>query len=277
MHEWILIAAIMMGAPDVTESAAESVQIERLVADLHDDDERWNAYRAIDGLQEIGIAAVPALEDALRSDDWQQRQLAANVLIQIQGIKEKPSDQLLEVCIEALRDDGMPWSRDGNVMVKNGRAAAQLLGWHIDRSAQLLVECLDSEDYQQRFVAALILGAEGCQDHAEAVAKILLPHLRDNDMEDDAMEAAAALYQMGYVALPYLLIEMERTDEQAKHVIEDIIRDIIDPPTNRDERLARARAISARIDCGTYFSHVSLRRPYLLRWAYNLHDPAGDE
>ena len=51
----------------------------KLTADLRDDDRRFNAYWAMRLLPHLGLDAVPALERALSSDDYQQRQMAASV------------------------------------------------------------------------------------------------------------------------------------------------------------------------------------------------------
>lgn len=277
----ILIAAIAMAGPVDNGStgleAAQQRRIVRLVADLRDDDVRWNAYRAVDELLMIGADATPALEDALWSEDWQQRQLAAVALTQIQGVEAAPSERLIEVCIEALRDDEMPWGIDGNVLVNNGRAAAHLLGQHIERSAIRLVDCLDSEDDQQRYVAALILGAEGQAGCAKEVCAILLPHLRDNDLDGDAVQASAALYRLGVAALPWLMLERNKTEAQAQRLIDELIRDITDPPDGMDEIIARARPRDERIGRTCHVPHLQVRRPYLLRWPHDLRDPGRDE
>ncbi|MCA9293800.1 MAG: hypothetical protein KDA20_08300 [Phycisphaerales bacterium] len=252
-------------------------RIVHLVEDLRDDDIRWNADYAMSALRIVGTPAIPALEDALWSEDWQQRQLAMVTLVEIQGFDATPSNRMIDVCIEALRDDAMPYCRRGRIIVKNGRAAAHVLGLHIDRSGRKLEQCLESEDYQQRYVASLILGAEGQSRCARTVCATLLPHLRDNDMDGDAVQASAALYGLGVTALPWLMLERGETDEQARRVIDELIRDIADPPDNEDEIVARARPRRERIGWTCHVPHVQIRRPYLSSWPLNLHDPALDE
>ena len=86
-------------------------RVDALIADLKDDEVRHNAGNAMVELMAMRPLPVQALEKALESDDFQQRQAAADILRSWSDAP--PSRRLLEVTVEGLADDGFPNSRDG--------------------------------------------------------------------------------------------------------------------------------------------------------------------
>lgn len=107
------LASVPVSAVDAGGTGAEThdreLQIERLVEALRHDAVRFNASDAVSELIQIGAEARPALQRALGSADWQQRQMAAYVLCVMRP--DRPSRTLLRVCVEALADDALPHGR----------------------------------------------------------------------------------------------------------------------------------------------------------------------
>jgi hypothetical protein len=82
-------------------------EIDESVEALRDDDERWNAIHALGrlaGTSDVRITA--ALERALDSGDFQQRQLAAYALYSDPNVGR--TERLAAVAVEALADDALP-------------------------------------------------------------------------------------------------------------------------------------------------------------------------
>lgn len=175
-----------------------AVLLPRLIADLRDDEASRNADRAIDMLERIGAAAIPALEAALRSPDWQQRQLACVVL---QRIPEYgPSVRMIEVCFEAMRDDAFPagedrvreWRYTGFC---NGRWAAAYLVRYPGLTREALVPFLMSDDAQQQRAAT---GLAAVLEMPE-LDQVVIPRLI---AAFPSRGSARALYSMGERAIP---------------------------------------------------------------------------
>lgn len=114
--------------------------VELLVRDLRDDTLVENAKDALTQLAIYGMFCEEPLFDALRSDDQQQRALAAEVL---RGIprSEPPPIELLAASVSQLGSDDRRW---------NASDAWGFLAGHLDRAAPLLVPHLDAEDEQLR-------------------------------------------------------------------------------------------------------------------------------
>jgi hypothetical protein len=223
---------------------ADAASIARLIADLADDDVPWNAHHAMWRLQEIGTAAEGQLEAALLSHDWQQRQIAAHCL---RGLEDyEPSDRLLEVTVEGLRDDDLPAeTREGRrvayTYVFNAKYGMRYLLEHVRRAEPLLLDGLRSDDEQQRFLCAFILGYAGFSSGIPEGAPVLLAQLRDNDITDDAIMGAAALYRFGPEVMPHLLAALSEADDQQARLINLILLDLTDPPQTKQELWARKK------------------------------------
>lgn len=223
-----------LAAPAWGQARPHSDEIASLIAELADDDQPWNAIHATWALHEQGGAAAAALQDALDSNDRQQRQLAAHLLRRIESYQ--PTDRLLEVTVEGLADDSLPREqragrRHACVFVFNAKEGTLYLLEHARRAERYLVEGLQSGDAQQRFLCAFILGRSGRTGAIDDAAPLLIEHLRDNDIRNDAMMSAAALYGFGVDVLPYLAAAVKNADQQQFELIRLITLDITDPPT----------------------------------------------
>ncbi|GAB4549069.1 MAG: hypothetical protein Tsb0013_10070 [Phycisphaerales bacterium] len=252
----IVCAAVACGHAHGQQTRDETVAA--LIEDLRDDDVRWNADRAMDALVRMRPAPVAALEAVLDSEDWQQRQLACQVLWRLYDGRYYPSreagappenpngvelsDRLLEVSVEALRDDEMPYGPRGNAMLHNAKWCYFRLVTHAERAKAHLRRGLSSDDPQQRLLCALALGNGGVSECVDEVLPILLPHLEDNDIEKDACWCVRAIYRMGDAALVALVRAREvATDRQQRDLLELLILNLSGPPETRRELEARRR------------------------------------
>lgn len=221
------------------EPVPTSCELDRLIADLRSDDKRWNATSALGRLEQMGESVLARLEAALQSDDRQQRQAAASLLIRLFSLRDSRSAStalvptsraLLRVCVEGLRSDNLPradvpasqqaqYPNDySETEIFNAAAGLRFLSRHADEAEDLLIEALSSSDLQQRFLAAAALGHGRKVCVADRVAKILIPHLRSNRIQGDATIAMIALIRLGPAAEPRIE-EARRTavdDQQAK-------------------------------------------------------------
>lgn len=239
-----------------------------LIDDLRDDEVRWNAIAAMDAILLADASPVGMLQQALESGDRQQRQLAGFLLRRIirratpfwysdQSVEDlvrdgrlpswwldpKPdvTEALLRVSVEALSADDMPYQRRGNVMVYNAASAVPFLVEHVEAARSLLVEAAAGDGRQARWLAAWCLGTGGVSDEAGLVCAIMIPHLRDNEIEGDAVHACAAIYRLGPAAVPYLREALADADEQQRALIELLVRDIEAPPRTREDLEKRGR------------------------------------
>lgn len=239
-----VIALVSLHCAHANDRAAE------LIEDLRDDDVRWNAIKAWYGIVELEEPPVEALHAALDSDDWQQRQLAADLLWRFArddraGRRFAPyvTSRLIAVTIEGLRDDDsatsqVPGERD--LQLFNAANGFRVLAKHAELAREQLVEGLDGEDYQQRFLCALALGTGGVGSESERVAAILVPHLADNDIPDDAKWSARALFMLGAEAIPHLEAAKEASDDaQQRDLLELILMNLKGAPDSIDDLLAR--------------------------------------
>ncbi|MEM9418716.1 MAG: hypothetical protein AAGA25_06605 [Planctomycetota bacterium] len=167
-------AGLEQTAEEPRPSTARMLEINRLVDDLRNDSVRFNASDATYELWVMGREAWPALEAALESNDWQQRQMAAYVLCRQEP--ERPSEALLRVCVEALADDALPLGHrpppEGEAVynfVFNANTAIETLLRHTAEAEPWLAEGLVQGDRQKRFLCAFILASAGYVDYAEQV------------------------------------------------------------------------------------------------------------
>ena len=174
---------------------------------------------------------------ALFSLDYQQRQLAANILIRC---LEGPFPVALDaVLVESLRYDTIDlWTCHANneadathFFLKNPEVLA--------RSAHLLQGALSSGDGQQRFLAACILCRSPHLGDPKRVCSLLFEHLADNDIPGDAKMATQALCFLDYRALPLIEDELAlRPDSQADRQLRYVRRVIL---SRASKGAARAR------------------------------------
>ena len=168
------------------------------------------------------------LGDALYSGDHQQRQLAANILIS--GSKKPFPSALSGVLVEALRYDYIDgWTCYAD---NSGDAVTFFVARpeEVSLAAPLLRFALSSDDGQQRFLAAFILGCVSRAGEAPTICPLLIAHLSDNKIPCDAGMARVALYRMGPSALPYIRTELlYTTDHQAGRLLTGLEAAILRP------------------------------------------------
>ncbi len=207
-------------APDPDEILAEtSEEILALIEDLASDDIRGNALGAIFQLIRRAPESVPALEAALDSRDYQQSQLAAHCL---REVNSRVSRRLIEVSIEALRGDEI----NSFVLIRNADSARGFLTRHFDQCADDLEFALDSECPQQAMLSALIIARCGPEKNLPKLCSLFIEHLADNDIPEDACHSASALYHLGKPALPYLYPYLDSRDKQQRMSVNLIVAEI---------------------------------------------------
>lgn len=240
-------------------SGAEKVQSQATVANrneiramshaeqieqLRDDDIRFNAFHAVMSLYEwMNEETIVLLEQALDSDCWQQRQLSAWLL------RKEPryeiSERLVEVTVEGLRCDNLPYERrpDGTTRYTPFFNAADGVRYLIAlplEYPQPLLDALDSDDRQQRFYSAYILGAHGWEDDRQRLVEKLATHLRDDDVRYNAQMACYAIYHLGPEARPLLIQYRDSEDAQKRKAVELILHNWERPPQTLDDRIIRS-------------------------------------
>ncbi len=197
-----------------------SILASALAEDLISDEVPWNAERADDLLQTLWPDSRSALETALHSGDMQGQLLAARLLRKLCG---DPSDSLLSACVQDLRDDsnsGIGW---WFLTRHNAAEASEYLVRWAPRAESMLAEALHSDDRQQRLLAAAVAGYSGLTDLIPVAAPILIEHLRDNSIPDDAKVAAPSLFRFGPEVLPYLCEHVDSDDRQLRAIARAII------------------------------------------------------
>jgi lambda repressor-like predicted transcriptional regulator len=191
-------------APGLTPCEAE-ILLPRLIADLRNDEISGNAERAIWLLRSLARrvpSATRALEATLDSPDWQQRQLACYVLGELPLYA--PSTRMLEVSVEALADDQLPYASGSKAGaesftdVDNGRRALRTLARHAELAASMLEHALAGGDPQQRRFAAAAIAAGRIERLYPEAMPVLVESL------DDRKVAVPALMLAGEGALVHL-------------------------------------------------------------------------
>ena len=190
-----------------------------VTSELRNDEIKWNAEKALDYLEQLWPHSKPILERELYSGDGQSRALAAQLL---RRLSKTPSDALLRACINDLRDDGSvpgQYLRYGNA----NAAAVYLLKWQA-RARTHVLEAVHSNDPQQRLLAAALCGYAGYENAVDDAVPVLLAHLRDNDIPNDAKLAHAALCMFGPDITDMLHAHNETADEQTRYYLDRVFR-----------------------------------------------------
>ena len=229
-------------------ATATETDFDALLNDLRDDTIPRNATHATAVLNAAESDAVKPLESVLDSDDRQQRRLAMEVLCRIEGYE--PGQAWFQAAVEglafvepALRED-RGWALAG-IEEQRLRPIIRMLLIHADAAEEHLAAGLRRGDHQRRFLCAFILGHAGVGD-ANQIVPILLPHLRSNHMEGDALMAAAAIYGTGIEAKPLLEAAREKADKQQAKLIWLILLDLEDPPITDEQLQARGEIFKHR-------------------------------
>lgn len=222
-----------------------------LVKDLRDDQMSGNGHHAMSLLRGLGQAAVPALDEALMSNDWQQQQLAASLLREINP--PDPSDVLIQHSLDALKGDpltGYDLDHPDAVLVAidvtdNIVSAVPFLVSHAERVYRQLVKMAQHGEQSERFLAALVLAAARCESAADVFFPVLIEHLEDNTIYFDAELVVVAMIQFGPIAKPYLheVLNSNRYDRQAKHHAEYILLQYEGYPETQEEYRRRCRLV----------------------------------
>jgi hypothetical protein len=249
-----------LAAGTLSPRAADTA-MESLIRDLHSDDVRGNGLRAAYRLSALKAVAVPALERALDSPDWQARQLAASALRQI--ALYEPNDRMLRVTIEGLRDDDLPMQRESVMLgrpevysgIANARDGVEYLINHDERIGPFLREGIERGDPQEMLLCAAIAGFAQKSELLPLAAPILVSHLRANHIAGDAKLATPALFAFGVEVAPYLCPVLDSPDRQQRELARLILidLDLIHPPDPRERsRLARitCRVLDPATDLG---------------------------
>ena len=164
-------------ATELAPHTADASVIARWIRDLADDDVAGDALASNDALVDTGGGAQPALNQALWSYDRQQRQLAAWILRQRDA---PPSVRLIDVTVEGLQDDGLPYDGSSGRLcpwVNNAKDGLLYLLAHADASRPAVVLALGSADQQQRVLCAYLAGRFGCAEYARQICAELLPRM----------------------------------------------------------------------------------------------------
>jgi HEAT repeat protein len=173
-------------------------------------DEDWQVRQAAaEALGKIGSPAVPALLEALKDGNWRARKAAAEALGKI------GDRQALPALLEALKD------RDEDVL----RVAAEALGKIGDPQAvPALMEALKDRDGDVRRAAAGALGSIGDRQ----ILPALLNALKDEKWW--VREAVAeALGKIGVPAIPALLKALKDRDGDVRRAAAKALGEIGDP------------------------------------------------
>jgi hypothetical protein len=180
-----------LGASAVSPVEARLLSVQ-LIAELRSDEHGHNGWRAARRLYDLWPHSAPALERALRSDDRQARILAAWTLREKQPW---PTKALLRACLEDLSDDSR--CLDLSVRLENGAAAARYLARYPDEARPFVEAAMRYGDWQQRLLGAAIAAQGRMSELFGLAAPILIEHLGDNDLQNDAQLATRSLLQMG--------------------------------------------------------------------------------
>ena len=207
-----------------------SLLCESLVKEFREDEIRWNATEAEDMLMTLWPVGKEVLELETIAGDVQSRIVATRIL---RRKCREPSDILIAACVADLQDD------TGLVDWYMGRwnakmATFYLLDWW-SLSKQYVLEALDSEDEQQRFLAAVIAGYAGATSRVETIVALLVPHLLDNDISNDSRIATPALYHLGPNAIPYLREQLQHSDAQGRRILFHLIERLEHPERTKNQ------------------------------------------
>ena len=271
---------------------------DELVEQLRDDNIRHNLDRALPVLLSHPDLTPGFMYEQLDHEDWQVRQIMAREIwkrtspgsirrVYTSYLNEDPPDPtarngsahpdypitetLVRVTIEGLRDDTTPYDfpRRRGLCYANASFGLSVLTPIAHEWSELLIRAMDSDDPQQRVLSATILGYGGVESAAQRACEILLPHLRDNDLYDDAKFCAPVLFAFGDVILPHLSEALPSADAQQRDLILLLIKNLKTPPRTDEERRANARYNTIT---GSVHDPVSSPAPTSMFWLSQLRD-----
>lgn len=235
-----------------------AVLLANAVDSLRDDDVSWNGSWGLSVIGMLGEEAIPALEACLRSDDWQQRQLAAKMLRDRTTEPAKwlwwstatgtvrpyePTADLLVVSVEALRDDSLPFGPRGGSGIANAWDSVEFLTHWAQRARPLLARAIYSSDAQQRRLAAVIIARAGLKELRGVAADVLAQQLANDEVYDNATSAGAALLELGTLSLPALERAQSQDDRQGRVLARALYEQIAADRGVSDDTDARAGSV----------------------------------
>lgn len=210
--------------------------VPELIGDLYSDNIAWNATAAVYELwrNRTFEDKVMLLQDVLLSSDYQQRHLAAELLRRTE--KYTPGETLAEVMVEGLKDDILPHDPGSSSynFIFTAAGGTRFLIENPEIGTSALEEALSSRDGQQRFLSAYILAVTGRHREAAKIAEILIPHLKDDRVNQNACHATHGLYNLGKKGLPYLKPFASSADKQQGTMVRFIISEIEGPERSED-------------------------------------------
>ena len=242
----------------------------RLLAALRSDEVRWNATSAASTLHDhvwAGGAArgrIAALaRPLLLSDDRQQRIMVTALCMHIATVEAeagRPSRPPAEVTEAAMRWLGGPGTHPDALDFQTcyapyqwrARCFCEALEPHVrqDLRELLLRPAHVGEGVrpnEARFEAAWILALVGAP-WSEDAATILVEHLADNDISEDAVRAMYALKQLGPAALPALeTARATSTDPQQRLAAELVLAELHTPGSSRAVGLKAQRIFDSAV------------------------------
>lgn len=217
------------------------IAIETLIRDLKDDEKPGNALDALYHLQALRLDALPALVRALRSPDYQTRQISASILREFDW--SEPTGALVEVTIEGLKADSLPEQPGGPGRraaysgICNAREGVEYLTRHARSAIAELRQAIQFGDEQQRFLCAVVAGFARVEELLPRAAPLLIAHLRDTTWGADATLAQRALVAFGPPVLEYLAPAMDSGDIQQQRLLRHVLEGV-----RRNEHLASVAA-----------------------------------
>ena len=232
-HEVVL--EIRDRAQGGTMSAGEvAALIPVLVRDLGDDDIPLNADTAAQLLTQYGLqghnGVYTALYAALDSVDAQKRQWAAQILRRLP--KTTPTDRLMEVTYEGLRDDENPWGPLGrlgrsNTFLRNAWSGHSFFKDHPHQAIPWLERGLQSDEWQQQQLCAMVILEVRIEELLQPAVDALIARLADNDVYEDASRSRETLMAFGPDIIPMIEEYVHADDKQLRRhaqLIIDVVR-----------------------------------------------------
>lgn len=209
---------------------ASAEQLEHGIEALRNDQVSGNAMAALGLLFASGSRSLRPLERALQSEDEQQRSLAACVYVCIEG--HLPTPELARILAGLLTPGPgesfqeitpRPWIASvGRANLDEQRCAFHALC----TQAQLfqyveaqLEQRLQGPACAARFDAAYVIVQHAqARSRAQALA-VLVDHLADNHLKDDAAQAMRQLARAPDEALPWVRAALPGRDEQQSRLL----------------------------------------------------------
>lgn len=261
-----------------TETFDHSYSLDELLDQFRDDDIRWNLSKASPVFWSHPDLTIEYIYAALNHEDWQVRQVICHEIWQRQREKKiyhinprkpngdwnggyyetRPGDpdyavtaDLVRVTIEGLKDDNTPYDkvRRRGLILSNAAFGTKMLIPIARQWANELIAAMDSDDGQQRYLAAYILARAGVAQSVERASSILLPHLRENDITLDAKFSVYALGGFGEELTPLLKQALPSADQQQRDLIMLLMLNITDPPITQADLIDRSRFNTITKNC----------------------------